>query len=164
MRYLIILLGLAMSMSSYANDNPNYKTWNSFNNDSISYLKENFDNSEYYVGKPLKCLFDDLEIQIKSCVFCPDFFCGRNLHDAILYFEEDKIVSKAIYEKKGRSLLTLYVSFQPISMVEYKQYEAMIRKARKNNEVNSDTEWDLFEKAFLGNRIITKICVPDVVR
>lgn len=63
MRYLIILLGLAMSMSSYANDNPNYKTWNSFNNDSISYLKENFDNSEYYVGKPLKCLFDDLEIQ-----------------------------------------------------------------------------------------------------
>lgn len=74
MRYLIILLGLAMSMSSYANDNPNYKTWNSFNNDSISYLKENFDNSEYYVGKPLKCLFDDLEIQIKSCVFCPDFF------------------------------------------------------------------------------------------
>ena len=103
-------------------------------------------------------------VQIKSCVFCPDFFCGRNLHDAILYFEEDKIVSKAIYEKKGRSLLTLYVSFQPISMVEYKQYEAMIRKARKNNEVNSDTEWDLFEKAFLGNRIITKISVPDVVR
>ena len=49
-------------------------------------------------------------------------------------------------------------------MVEYKQYEAMIRKARKNNEVNSDTEWDLFEKAFLGNRIITKISVPDVVR
>lgn len=153
-----------MATKSMAGDNPNYKSFASFSNDSLGYLKENFDDNEYYIGKSLSEFFDDLEIQIKSCVFCPDFFSGRNLHDAILYFEEDKIVSKAIYEKKGRSLLTLYVSFQPISMVEYKQYEAMIRKARKNNEVNNDTEWDLFEKAFLGNRIITKISVPDVVR
>lgn len=49
-------------------------------------------------------------------------------------------------------------------MVEYKQYEAMIRKARNNNEVNKDTKCEMFDKAFLGNRIITKISVPDVVR
>ena len=63
-----------MSMSSYANDNPNYKTWNSFNNDSISYLKENFDNSEYYVGKTMNELFNDLELQIKCAHFLPNIW------------------------------------------------------------------------------------------
>ena len=40
----------------------------------------------------------------------------------------------------------------------------MVRKARDKNEVNSYTEWDMFEKEFLEDRIITKILVPDVVR
>ena len=29
---------------------------------------------------------------------------------------------------------------------------------------NKDTKWEMFDKAFLRNRIITKISVPDVVR
>lgn len=75
------------------------------------------------------------------------------------------MVSKTIVvDKKVKALIKMHVFFEPIDNGEYGIYESILRKARKNNEVNNDTEWDLFEKAFLENRIITKISVPDVVR
>ena len=162
---MIAIVLFATSISLFANDNPDYKPWKSFNNDSISYLKENFDNSEYYVGKPLKCLLDDLEIQVKCSDFGPDFLGDLKVYDAILYFDEDNVVSKTIVvDKKVKALIKMHVFFEPIDNGEYGIYESILRKARKNNEVNNDTEWELFEKAFLENRIITKISVPDVVR
>jgi len=82
-----------------------------------------------------------------------------------LYFEADKIVSRTIIiERRGKSLLKLHVSFEPVDAYEYDSYDSSLRKARNNNEVNKDTRWEMFDKAFLGNRIITKISVPDVVR
>lgn len=165
MRYLIILLGLAMSMSSYANDNPNYKAWTSYENDSLLYLKENFDNNEYYVGKPINELLNDLEIKVRRADFMPNVWGDKKVDFATLYFETDKVVSRVIIiERRGKSLLKLHVSFEPVDGSEYDSYDTSLRKARNNNEVNKDTKWELFGKAFLENRIITKISVPDVVR
>ena len=113
----------------------------------------------------MKELLNDLELQIKCSHFGPDFFGDLKVHDAIVYFDEDNVVSKTIIlEKRGKALLKMLLFFEPISLNEYEQYESMVRKARDKNEVNSDTEWDMFEKEFLEDRIITKILVPDVVR
>ncbi len=164
MRYLIILLGLAMSMSSYANDNPNYKAWTSYENDSLLYLKENFDNSEYYVGKTMNELFNDLELQIKCAHFLPNIWGDNKLDFSTFYFEKNNTVLKFILGKKISLLPKIDISFEPIEKEEYEQYDTMVRNARNRGEVNLDTEWELFGKAFLENRIITKISVPDVVR
>ena len=165
MKKMIAIVLFATSISLFANDNPDYKPWKSFNNDSISYLKENFDNSEYYVGKPINELLNDLEIKVRRADFMPNVWGDKKVDFATLYFETDKVVSRAIIiERRGNSLLKLHVSFEPVDGSEYDSYDTSLRKARNNNEVNKDTKWEMFDKAFLGNRIITKISVPDVVR
>ena len=63
---LIIILGscasLKQSKETTYPSNPNYKDLESFKNDTLEYVKTNFfENQEFYVGKPLKVLFDDLE-------------------------------------------------------------------------------------------------------
>lgn len=165
MKKIITIVLFATSISLFANDNPDYKPWKSFNNDSISYLKENFDNNEYYVGKPINELLNDLEIKVRRADFMPNVWGDKKVDFATLYFETDKVVSRAILiERRGKSLLKLHVSFEPVDGSEYDSYDTSLRKARNNNEVNKDTKWEMFDKAFLENRIITKISVPDVVR
>ena len=164
-RLVYIVVFLLVSIASIANQNPNYRNFESYEKDSVQYLKENFQNNDFYIGKTVKTLLDDLEIQVKCSDFGPDFFGDLKVYDAILYFDEDNVVSKTIVvDKKVKALIKMHVFFEPIDNGEYGIYESILRKARKNNEVNNDTEWELFEKAFLENRIITKISVPDVVR
>ena len=163
MRNLIVFIVMLLSIStaSQASDNPNYRSFNQFNNDTLAYLKYNFDGNEYYVGKTLNELFDDLEIPTKFYFLCPDFFVQNNLRDAILYFDDKSTVFRAINEKKSRLLLKLYISFQPICMKEYDQYELVLMKARDKRGANFDDEWELYGKSFLKNRIITKLYIPE---
>ena len=164
MKKMIAIVLFATSISLFANDNPDYKPWKSFNNDSISYLKENFDNNEYYVGKTMNELFNDLELQIKCAHFLPNIWGDNKLDFSTFYFEKNNTVLKFILGKKISLLPKIDISFEPVEKEEYEQYDTMVRNARNRGEVNLDTEWDLFGKAFLKNRIITKISVPDVVR
>ena len=80
------------------------------------------------------------------------------------YFEKNNTVLKFILGKKISLLPKIDISFEPVDGSEYDSYDTSLRKARNNNEVNKDTKWEMFDKAFLRNRIITKISVPDVVR
>ena len=164
MKKMIAIVLFATSISLFANDNPDYKPWKSFNNDSISYLKENFDNNEYYVGKTINELLNDLELQIKCAHFLPNIWGDNKLDFSTFYFEKNNTVLKFILGKKISLLPKIDISFEPIEKEEYEQYDTMVRNARNRGEVNLDTEWELFGKAFMENRIITKISVPDVVR
>ncbi|MBQ2591120.1 MAG: hypothetical protein II569_05215 [Paludibacteraceae bacterium] len=161
---MITIVLFAVSISLFANDNPDYKPWKSFNNDSISYLKENFDNNEYYVGKPINELLNDLELQIKCAHFLPNIWGDNKLDFSTFYFEKNNTVLKFILGKKISLLPKIDISFEPVEKEEYEQYDTMVRNARNRGEVNLDTEWELFGKAFIENRIITKISVPDVIR
>ena len=40
---------LLSALTTQASDNPNYRSFKKFNNDTLTYLKENFDGNEYYV-------------------------------------------------------------------------------------------------------------------
>ena len=45
--------------------NPDYKTLNAFESDTLEYVKYNFyKNQQFYTGKPLSVLFNDLEANI----------------------------------------------------------------------------------------------------
>jgi hypothetical protein len=165
MKKMITIVLFAVSISLFANDNPDYKPWKSFNNDSISYLKENFDNSEYYVGKTMNELFNDLEIQIRCSDFYPAFFGDKKLRSAVFYFEASRVVSKAIIlEKRSKALVKMHVFFEPVDKRIFDEYDLAVRGARNRKEVNDDSRWEMFDKGFLENFIITKISVPDVVR
>ena len=74
------------------------------------------------------------------------------------------MVSKAIYEKKIPALLKMHVFFEPVDKRIFDEYDLAVRGARNRKEVNDDSRWEMFDKGFLENFIITKISVPDVVR
>jgi len=147
-----------------AGDNSNYKSFASFSNDSLAYLKCNFDENDFFVGKTVGEFLNMMELKICRSSFFPAIWGDKKTRTAVFYFEESKKVSKTIVENGSKYLLKVCVSFEPIEKEEYEQYDTMVRNARNRGEVNLDTEWDLFGKAFLENRIITKISVPDVVR
>ena len=153
-----------MATKSMAGDNPNYKSFASFSNDSLGYLKCNFDENDFFVGKTVGEFLNMMELKIFRSSFFPAIWGDKKTRTAVFYFEESKKVSKTIVENGSKYLLKVCVSFEPIEKEEYEQYDTMVRNARNRGEVNLDTEWELFGKAFLENRIITKISVPDVVR
>lgn len=72
-RLVYIVVFLLVSIASIANQNPNYRNFESYEKDSVQYLKENFQNNDFYIGKTVKTLLDDLEIQVKCSDFGPDF-------------------------------------------------------------------------------------------
>lgn len=98
------------------------------------------------------------------CTFSAKYLGDNKLDFSTFYFEKNNTVLKFILGKKISLLPKIDISFEPIEKEEYEQYDTMVRNARNRGEVNLDTEWELFGKAFLENRIITKISVPDVVR
>ena len=161
---LYIALFVSMATKSMAGDNPNYKSFASFSNDSLGYLKCNFDENDFFVGKTVGEFLNMMELKICRSSFFPAIWGDKKTRTAVFYFEESKKVSKTIVENGSKYLLKVCVSFEPIEKEEYEQYDTMVRNARNRGEVNLDTEWELFGKAFLENRIITKISVPDVVR
>jgi len=66
---LILVLGSCASIKQISStmnvSNPHYKDLNSFNYDTLEYVKTNFyENQQFYVGKPVKVLLDDLEAEI----------------------------------------------------------------------------------------------------
>ena len=162
--FLYIALFVSMATKSMAGDNPNYKSFASFSNDSLGYLKCNFDENDFFVGKTVGEFLNMMELKICRSSFFPAIWGDKKTRTAVFYFEESKKVSKTIVENGSKYLLKVCVSFEPIEKEEYEQYDTMVRNARNRGEVNLDTEWELFGKAFLENRIITKISVPDVVR
>ena len=163
-RLVYIVVFLLVSIASIANKNPNYRNFESYEKDSVQYLKENFQNNDFYIGKTVKTLLDDLEIQVKCSDFYPAFFGDKKLRSAVFYFEASRVVSKAIYEKKIPALLKMHVFFEPVDKRIFDEYDLAVRGARNRKEVNDDSRWEMFDKGFLENFIITKISVPDVVR
>ncbi|GAO27926.1 hypothetical protein [Geofilum rubicundum] len=66
---LIFVLGscatIKQKSSARNTSNPQYKALNSFSYDTLEYIKTNFyENQQFYVGKPVKVLLDDLEADI----------------------------------------------------------------------------------------------------
>lgn len=161
---ILAAIMLTCSVYSFASDMATYKSFNSFNKDSLAYLKCNFDENDFFVGKTVGEFLNMMEFKICRSSFFPAIWGDKKTRTAVFYFEESKKVSKTIVENGSKYLLKVCVSFEPIEKEEYEQYDTMVRNARNRGEVNLDTEWELFGKAFLENRIITKISVPDVVR
>lgn len=72
-------------------NNPNYEPLHKFEGDTLKYLQTNFllTNKDFYKGKPLSILFNDLEIDVKAYSCAP----GRDLNFS-------KSLSLNFYSKK----------------------------------------------------------------
>jgi hypothetical protein len=125
--------------------NPNYKALKEFKGDTLKYLQTNFlEHSDFYVGKPLSSLFDDLEIDIKA--YSNSY--GSNLYlsnGLMLSFYNRKQEKLKIKNKKNPLVLTFGWE---VSLPQEKVVELL----RKN-----DGRWTEEEKKYYGQNTIKEI-------
>ena len=131
--------GLAISKTAY-------KPLNKFEGDSLKYLQNNFllENRDFYIGKPLLVLLNDLELDINHYYSAPGrdliFFISLSLN----FYSRSQ---KRLNTKNGKDPLVLIVNFEaPLPA------ENVITLLRKN-----DGEWTLAEKSYYGQQIVKNV-------
>ena len=126
--------------------NPNYKPLNEFRGDTLKYLQTNFlEHQDFYIGKPLNVLLDDLEIDIK---YSTPGVNANNMDispDLSLNFYSQK--EKEIKIKNKKNPLVLYVVWE-IPLPD----EKVTFLIRKNQGL-----WTEDEKKYYGQHIIKEI-------
>lgn len=129
--------------------NPNYKTLKEFNGDTLKYLNTFVTYQDYYKGKPLDILLDDLELSINYYHFTSS---ARNVNlIPALGFSTNKRnqVNKKILKKENP--LLFYVTWEaPLSSNKCNEL------LRKNNG-----NWTDEEKSYYGQFKIKEIIVSN---
>ncbi len=142
-----------------SNENPNYVPFARFNNDTLAYVKANFENNkDFYIGKPVSVLLNDFEIPVLSGNSSPSFRVYFN--DVRLFFVG--------YEQRRNECASIVctVSFTQeypdVELIE-QLYESIIpgfseQPARllEPGEANI-YDWTPKHAAFYGSRIIKDI-------
>jgi len=127
-------------------NNPNYKPLNKFEDDNLKYLQTNFlDHQDFYKGKPLNVLLNDLEIDIKNYTFGVS---AKNINlspDLSLNFYTPKQKEKQIKNKQNP--LVLYVVWEV-----FLPQQKIVELLRKN-----DGHWTEEEKNYYGQHIIKEV-------
>jgi len=127
-------------------NNPNYQPLNKFEGDTLKYLQTNFlsTNKDFYKGKPLSILLNDLEIDVKAY----SGSSGRDLNyskSLSLNFYSRQQKKDKIKEKKNP--LVLIIDWE----AELTQ-QKIIELLRKN-----DGRWTEEEKKYYGQHNIQDI-------
>lgn len=132
--------------------NPNYEPLHKFEGDTLRYLQTNFllTNKDFYKGKPLSILLNDLEIDVKAY----SGSSGRDLNfsnSLILSFYNRKQEKIKIKEKKDPLVLII------VWEVELPQ-QKIVELLRKN-----DGRWTEEEKRYYGQHIVKdiKMIIPN---
>jgi hypothetical protein len=127
-------------------NNPNYKSLQKFEGDTLKYLQTNFllTNKDFYKGKPLSILLNDLEVEVKA-------YSGASGWD--LNFKESLILSfysrkqEKIKIKEKKNPLVLTIDWEvPLPQ------EKVVELLRKNQG-----RWTEEEKNYYGQQIIKDI-------
>lgn len=125
--------------------NLKYKALKEFKGDTLKYLQTNFlEHQDFYIGKPLNTLLNDLEIDIKA--YSNSYSSNLNLSDGLslnFYTRNQKRIQ--IKNKKNPLVLT-------IGWEVYLPQEKIIELLRKN-----DGRWTEEEKNYYGQSTIKEI-------
>jgi len=153
---LIIILGSCASLKQ-SNDaiyppNPNYKDLESFNNDTLEYVKANFyENQEFYVGKPLKVLFDDLEGDI--IYFTPSSLINAiNNSDGVSLTIRNK--RHVVSQNKSTGYVPTYVDLIVKFTDQYLYDDAL-----ELYDSNAEIKWGKAQEDFYKNFIVKEIFI-----
>jgi len=135
---------LTTNVSKY--NNPNYKPLNKFEGDTLKYLQTNFllVNKDFYKGKPLSLLLNDLEIDVKA-------YSGASGRD--LNFQESLILS--FYSRKQEKIKIQEKKNPLVLIIEWEvqlPQQKIVELLRKN-----DARWTEEEKNYYGQQIIKDI-------
>ncbi|KAF2517203.1 hypothetical protein [Flavobacterium foetidum] len=127
-------------------NNPNYEPLHKFEGDTLKYLQTNFllTNKDFYKGKPLSVLLNDLEIDVKAYSGSSGWNINFNKSISLNFYSKLQKKNK-IKEKKNPLVLIIYWE------VEIPQ-QKVVELLRKN-----DGRWTEEEKEYYGQHIIKDI-------
>lgn len=126
--------------------NPNYKEFRYFKGDTLKYLQTNFlTNQDFYIGKPLNILLDDLELQINYYLTVTSGINKKKSPSLGM-----SPYNKSQIEKKlsnDNSFLLINIEWETSLPIE-KVDELLIKNKGK---------WTIEEKNYYGRQIIKEI-------
>lgn len=153
---LIFVLGSCVSIKQSSRTmnvpNPHYKDLISFNKDTLTYVKTNFyQNQQFYVGKPVEVLLDDLEVDIfhftPSSLFNPmDKSNGVSL--TIRYTTYVEQSDKSLIENP--TIVDLIVKFTELYLYD---------DALELSDLKADINWGKAQEDFYKDFIIKEIFI-----
>ena len=106
---ILFTIMLLPTLTTPASENPNYRSFKEFNNDTLAYLKYNFDKNDYYVGKTVDEFLENMELKIYRSNFLPAIWGDKKTRSAVFYFEKSENISRIIIEKGSEYLLKINV-------------------------------------------------------
>ncbi len=160
MRKIVMYIPLlVISIVTYAGESKTYMSLDSCGNDTLGYLKENFEDNDFYVGKSINTLLNDIEIPINHCVYMPAFFTDKKIHDVVFFLDdEQKILRSRVKKGDGGKYISIYVVLEvPISEVEYDALEKRYREASKKRNYNLSDKWEEFDRVLFGEKFIKEV-------
>ncbi|MFH6991796.1 hypothetical protein [Flavobacterium sp. FlaQc-48] len=127
-------------------NNPNYEPLDKFEGDTLKYLQTNFliKSKDFYKGKPLSILLNDLEIEVKA-------YSGAAGWD----LNYSKSLSLNCYTRKQKKLKIKEKKNPLVLIVDWEvplPQEKVVELLRKN-----DVRWTEEEKKYYGQHIIKDI-------
>ena len=132
-------------------DNKEYVPYAKFKNDTLNYLKANFEeNKNFYIGKPVKTILDDLEIPVLTSRRSGSMK-DRNISELSLIF-----ISWVELDKRTEH--DLYIYFQ--ESIPFSELDVLIKdKREKYDDPVARMAWTELDAEFYGSRIIKDIQV-----
>lgn len=151
---LITTVILSLNAQGSPSGNSNYLQFSTFNNDTVTYLKANFEtNKSYYIGKPVSVLLSDLELTVLSYTPAQDMNFKRSNGVMLCFMSYSEKHQKAIKHLKN---LSFYIEFQtPVPNEEFGNYFLSL----KANGVVNVYDWGTYPINFYKDRIIKDIKV-----
>ncbi len=156
--WLVLMTVACATSKKNTNGNSDYIPFEKFNNDTLTYLKTNFENNkDFYIGKPVSVLFGNFELPVLSGNPSPShrvYFDNVNLYFVSYEHSRDECASiictvSFTQEYPHTELTTLYESIIPGFS---KQPARLLNRGEANIY-----DWTPKHAVFFGSRIIKDI-------
>ncbi len=157
---LVVIVIACHTQKTAISGNTNYTPYTKFKDDTLSYLKTNFDNNKnFYIGKPLKVLLNDLEIlPISMTDFFPNKFGSKkNTIGVELKFFTREQYEYRIKNEKGSLPLYMFIDFQEAIPIE------VSRDVRRENSNKVDEQY-VFNDKYNPNSTYTKLNGEQIIK
>jgi hypothetical protein len=145
---------VSSSQSGKVKHTKGYKSLNDFKGDTLKYLTYNLiERKNIYQGKPMSLLINDLEPDIKSCVYSP-YWDASTLKDKVKYiilaFDDSNTVLVRMYKKQKP--FTITITFEPI----------LLKTIEDSNLSRND--WGTKDFEFWGKYVVKDVYVGQAAR
>jgi len=159
MKKLVLFISLVFAIvgmqaqTTAKSGNTAYVSYSTFNKDTLSYLKTNFDtNKAFYIGKSVSTLLGDLELPVLSSM-ADDLISNQVTVFCLEFISTSESFKRS--ENQGKEVLMYITLNQAIPSADIYALFNQIKVAYPNNSL----DWTPLHNTFYGGRIIKDIQV-----